>query len=121
MIDLIPKAIARELAKLVRSRDTWKRRALDRAADRSPERRREIENRDKAVERLLFLISVEGVGNLARGGWGCLYEALEALRPDVAKVYSDEGGGREGARAARLRFFPSEDDLADEARAGDDE
>ena len=32
---MIPRAITRELAKLVRSRDTWRRRALDRAAGTS--------------------------------------------------------------------------------------
>ena len=48
---MIPKAITRELDKLVRDRDRWKRRALDRAAVRSKDRKREIEARDKAVER----------------------------------------------------------------------
>mgnify|MGYP000567720618 CR=1 FL=1 len=112
---MIPRAITRELAKLVRSRDTWRRRALDRAADRSPERRSQIEARDRAVEHLLLMVWLYGLPS-GRGAGGEFYAALKALRPDVAAVYDDEGGGGAGARAAQRRFFPTADDLADEAR-----
>jgi hypothetical protein len=119
VLDLIPKAIAREVAKLVRDRDRWKRKALDRAADRSPERRRDIANRDRAVEHMLHMVWLYGLPS-GRGAGGEFYEALKALRPDVAEVYYEEGGSS-GARTAQLRFFPTADDLADEAREAKDD
>ncbi len=117
---MIPRAIARELAKLVRSRDTWRRRALDRAADRSPERRAEIEGRDRACRELLFAIAVEGTSKLSRGGQGCLARAIEALRPDVAAAWEHEGGDVAGAGVVMRRFFPTTDDLADETLEDDE-
>lgn len=103
---LIPRAIERELEKLVRDRDRWKRRALDRAVVRSKDRRHEIDARDKAVRELLFLAAVEGMSSLSRGGKGCVWRAVELLRPDIAKVWGDED-----ARTALKRFFPDPDDL----------
>lgn len=111
--DILPKAITAALTKLVRDRDRWRRRALDRAAVRSPARRAEIAARDRAVEQLLFGCYIEGSPGRgsSRGAWGCFYSALEALRPDVAAVYSDAGGGTEGARLAWRRFFPMPEDI----------
>lgn len=86
---MIPKAIERELRKLVRDRDRWKRLAQDRAPIRSAERRREIEDRNEAVYRLLFLIAIEGVSGLTRGGRGCVYDAIAALRPDIDRELAD--------------------------------
>lgn len=103
---MIPRAIERELEKLVRDRDRWKRRALDRAAVRSKDRRREIEARDKAVRELLFLAAVEGMSSLSRGGKGCVWRAVELLRPEVAKVWGDTD-----AMTALKRFFPNPEDL----------
>lgn len=60
-----------------------------------------------AAERLLFLLDVEGVRGLSRGGKSCVWDALSALRPDVAKVADEEGAG-----VARRRFYPSPDDSA---------
>lgn len=116
MIDLIPKAIVRELVKLVRDRDRWKRKALDRAPVRSADRKREIEARDEAVRALLFAIAVEGTSTLSRGGQGCLARAIKALRPDVDAAWEREGGDVTGAYVVMKRFFPTADDLADEAR-----
>jgi hypothetical protein len=105
---MIPKAITRELDKLVRDRDRWKRRALDRAAVRSKDRKREIEARDKAVERLLFGVAIEGLAaRQSRGAVGCLWRAIEALRPDIAETMKDVG--LDGAHDALHRFFPQED------------
>ncbi len=104
---MIPKAITRELEKLVRDRDRWKRKALDRAAVRSPDRRREIAARDKAAEELLTMAYLYGVGTLCRGSRGCLWEALAALRPDIVETMPN---GFEDAGDARRRFFPSPDD-----------
>ena len=117
---MIPRAITRELAKLVRSRDGWKRKALDRAAVRSPDRRAEIKARDLACRELLFAIAVEGTRSLSRGGQGCLARAIEALRPDVYAAWGHEGGDAHGAGVVMRRFFPTADDLADEAREDGD-
>lgn len=109
---MVPKAITRELAKLVRDRDAWKRKALDRAAVRSPDRRREIAARDLAVEKLLYAVWVEGlVVKASRGARGAVWEAIEALRPDIAATMEN---GLDDARDALRRFFPSPDDLKDE-------
>ncbi len=108
---MIPKAINRELEKLVRDRDRWKRKALDRAAVRSIDRKREIAARDKAVYELLFLAAIEGIGGLSRGGKGCVWRAVEALRPEVAKVWEAED-----ARTALRRFYPTKEDLEDGGR-----
>lgn len=108
---MIPKAIERELKKLVRDRDRYKRLAQDRAPVRSADRKREIAARDKAAYELLFLVAIEGTSGLSRGGKGCVWRALEALRPDIAKVWAEED-----ARTALKRFFPTKEDLEDEAR-----
>ncbi len=110
---LIPVAITRALEKLVRERDRYKRLAQDRAPVRSADRRREIAARDQAVRELLFLVAIEGTNTLTRGGRGCIERAIEALRPDLAKVWVDDGGGTEGARAALVRFYPEKEDLED--------
>ncbi len=102
---LIPRAIVAALEKLVRDRDRWKRVALDRAPVRSADRKRELAARDHAVERLLFLVDIEGIGKLSRGGKGCVWAAVEALRPDVAKVWEESDAG-----TARRSFFPGPDD-----------
>ncbi len=105
---MIPKTITCELEKLVRDRDRWKRRALDRSAVRSADRRREIEARDRAVERLLFAIDIEGIAhNAARGARGCLWDAIKLLRPDIAATMEN---GIEDAGEALQRFFPDEED-----------
>lgn len=104
---MIPKTIERELTKLVRDRDRWKRRALDRSPDRSHARRTELAARDEAVRNLLFLAGVEGYRGLSRGGVGCLWRALEALRPDITATMPN---GLDDAHAALSRFFPTEDD-----------
>ncbi len=110
---MIPKAITREVAKLVRDRDRWKRRALDRAAVRSPDRTLEIAARDKAVRDLLFGIGIEGLAShQSRGGLGCLWRAIEALRPDIAATMEN---GLDDAGEALRRFFPEPEDLRDEA------
>ncbi len=98
---MIPKAIVAALEKLVRDRDRQKRLALDRAPVRSADRRRELAARDLAVRKLLFLVDVEGVNTLSRGGRGCIWEAVKALRPEVAKVWKEKG-----SREAMDRFFP---------------
>jgi hypothetical protein len=103
---VIPKAITRELEKLVRERDRYKRLAQDRAPVRSADRRREIEARDKAVHDLLFLVVIEGIEKLSRGGKGRVYDAVKGLRPDVAKAWDEEG-----ADAAKARFYPQPEDL----------
>ena len=114
---LIPGGIAAALCRLVRDRDRWKRKALDRAANRSPARKREIEARDLAAERLLFGIALEGLSShQSRGARSCLWDALQALRPDITATMT---GGFEDAHDALQRFFPNEDDLKDEA--GSDE
>lgn len=106
---MIPKAIERELEKLVRDRDRWKRRAMDRAADRSPERARQIEARDRAVDLLFYAIDIEGlISKASRGARGAVWEAIEALRPDIATT--PVNGLENDAGNARRRFFPSPDD-----------
>ena len=103
---MIPKASGRELGKLVRDRDRWKRKALDRAPVRSADRKREIAARDKAVDRLLYAVDVEGLlSHAARGVRGAVWEAIEALRPDIAETMKDTGL-EDGACEARERFFP---------------
>ncbi len=105
---MIPRAITLSLEKLVRAHDRWKRLALDRAPVRSADRKREIAARDRAVERLLFAIDIEGLAShQSRGARGCLWDALEALRPDIAATMD----GLEDAGAARARFFPDPEDL----------
>ncbi len=100
---MIPKAITREIEKLVRDRARWKRKALDGAADRSPDRKREIGARDRAVELLLNMIWLYGVQH----GWdNDLWDVLRMLRPDVAATMSSF----DDAREARRRFFPRTDD-----------
>lgn len=104
------KATESRWEKLVRDRDRWKRKALDRAADRSPDRRREIEARDLAVERILFAVAIEGIlSHAARGARGCLWKAIEALRPDIAATM--ENGLEDDAHEALRRFFPRPEDL----------
>lgn len=103
---MIPKAMQLELEKLVRDRDRWKRKALDRAAPRSKDCTREIAARDEAVRELLFLVAIDGIGSLSRSGKGCVWRAVQVLRPDVAAVWE-----KEDARAAMRRFFPTSDDL----------
>lgn len=108
---MIPKAITTALEKLVRDRDRWKRLALDRAPVRSADRRREIEARDEAVRLLLYAIDVEGLvgqsSNASRGARGALWEAIEALRPDIAETMEN---GLDDAREALDRFFPNHED-----------
>lgn len=105
---MIPKAVTRELEKLVRDRDRWKRKALDRAANRSPERKAEIEARDKAVEKLLFAVYIEGLASKqSRGAIGCLWKAIQLLRPDIAETMEN---GLDDAREAHKRFFPDPDE-----------
>jgi hypothetical protein len=103
---MIPRAITRELEKLVRDRDRWKRLAQDRAPVRSADRKREIAGRDGAVRGLLFLVAIEGTSGMTRGAKGKVWSAVETLRPDVHKVWSDEGGDEHGAHVALHRFFP---------------
>jgi hypothetical protein len=104
-----PKAILRELEKLVRDRDRWKRRALDRAAVRSADRKREIAARDEAAKSILFGVAIEGLAShQSRGGKGCLWTALESLRPDITETM---GNGLEDAHDALHRFFPEPEDL----------
>lgn len=105
---MIPKAIDRELQKLVRDRDKWKLLAQDRAPVRSADRKREIDGRDKAAECILTLAYLYGVGELGRGSRGCLWDALEALRPDIVATMRN---GWDDAADALRRFFPSADDL----------
>ncbi len=106
---MIPRALTLALEKLVRDRDRWKRRALDRAAVRSADRKREIAARDKAVERLLFAVDIEGLAaHQSRGAKGCLWEAIEALRPDIAATMEN---GLADAGDALKRFFPFPEDL----------
>jgi hypothetical protein len=101
---MTPKAIDRELQKLVRDRDRWKRKALDRAAVRSPDRKREIAARDKAVERILYAVGVEGVlSKAARGARGAMWEAVKVLRPDIAETMVN--GLEDDAFEALQRFF----------------
>lgn len=103
---MIPKTITRELEKLVRERDRYKLLAQDRAPVRSADGKRAIEGRDKAVKDLLFLVNVEGIGSLSRGGKDCIFRAVEALRPDVAAIWRDS----DDPRMTRKRFFPEPDD-----------
>jgi hypothetical protein len=106
---VIPKTITAALEKLVRDRDRWKRLALDRAPVRSADRRREIAARDRAVERLLFAIDIEGLAShQSRGARGDLWDALEALRPDITETMES---GLDDAGEARRRFFPDLEDL----------
>ncbi len=103
---MIPKTITRELEKLVRERDRYKLLAQDRAPVRSADGKRAIEGRDEAVRQLLFLVNVEGINTLSRGGKGCVFRAVKALRPDVAAVWEES----DDPRMARKRFFPDPDD-----------
>ena len=86
---MIPEALTIELEKLVRDRDHFERLATDRAPEDSDERKKEIEDRDKAVRELLFLVAIEGIDKLSRGGKGCIWRAVELLRPDISKVWGD--------------------------------
>lgn len=114
---MIPKAITSALESLVRDRDRYKRLALDRAPVRSADRKREIAARDRAVERLLFGIWVEGLAShQSRGGLGCLWTAIESLRPDIAETMKDATleSYPAAAREALRRFFPSPDDAPED-------
>ncbi len=107
---MIPKAITTALDALVRDRDRYKRLALDRAPVRSADRRREIEARDKAVERLLYGIWIEGLAShQSRGAVCALFDAIKLLRPDVAATMEN---GLDDAGHARRRFFPDPEDIA---------
>ncbi len=44
---------------------------------------------NQAVRKLLFLVAIEGISSLSRGGKGCVFEAVEFLRPDIAKQWAD--------------------------------
>lgn len=57
---------------------------------------------DEAVRELLFLVAVEGMECLSRGGKGCVFRAVEILRPDIAKLWSEEDDPHELLH----RFFP---------------
>lgn len=102
---MIPRPIVRALEKLVRDRDRWKRRALDRRTSRGAKKERAAQI-DKAAERILFMLAIEGVNGLSRGGRSCVWDALRALRPDAAKVAEEE----DPATALR-RFFPDPEDV----------
>ncbi len=104
---MIPVAITRALEKLVCERDLYKRLAQDRAPVRSADRKREIAARDQAVERLLFMLSIYAPHD--RGTRGCVFDAIEALRPDIAKLLADG----EDAGDVRRRFWPEREDLED--------
>jgi hypothetical protein len=106
-VSIIPKALTLELEKLVRERDHFERLAADRAPVDSDERKQEIEARDKAVRELLFLVAIEGIDKLSRGGKGCVWRAVELLRPDVSKVW----GETDDPHATLHRFFPDPEDL----------
>ena len=45
---------------------------------------------DYAVHELLVLVAIEGISTLSRGGKGCVFRALEALRPDIARQWADD-------------------------------
>lgn len=114
---MIPKAIMAALEKLVRDRDRWKRIALDRAPVRSADRKREIAARDRAVEKLLFGIGIEGLASRqSRGALGCLWTAIESLRPDIAATMKDATleSYPAAAHEALRRFFPSPNDVAED-------
>lgn len=100
---MIPKAIATGLEKLVRDRDRWKRKALDRAPVGSADRRREIGARDGAVYALLFAVAIEGLASRqSRGARGRLWDAIQLLRPDIAATMANWLDAHE----AMGRFFP---------------
>lgn len=60
---------------------------------------------DRAVRELLYLVAIEGIGTLSRGGKGCVFRALAALRPDIAEQWGD------GADPHHLlnAYFPDHD------------
>ena len=44
---------------------------------------------DSSVYELLFLAGIEGISTLSRGGKGCVYRAVELLRPDIAAEWDE--------------------------------
>lgn len=63
---------------------------------------RKKERIDLAVRELLFLVAIEGIGHLSRGGKGCVFRAVEILRPDIAKEWSET----EDANGVLNKYFP---------------
>lgn len=104
---MIPRVITRALEKLVRERDRWKRLAQDRAPVTSADRKREIAARDKAVHDLLFLVAIEGISHLSRGGQGRVYDAIKGLRPEVAQAWDET----DDPLGTMNRFYPDPEDL----------
>lgn len=107
---MIPQGVVHGLETLVRDRDRWKRKALDRAAVRSTDRKREIAARDDAVRTLLYAVWVEGLtSHCSRGARGCVWDAIKVLRPDIAETMEN---GLDDAHDALRRFFPKPEDDA---------
>jgi hypothetical protein len=67
------------------------------------------EAQDRAVRELLFLAGIEGISRLSRGGKGCVFRAVEALRPDIAALWAEDA---EPADLLR-RFFPDSFEASD--------
>lgn len=57
---------------------------------------------DEAAYELLFLVEIEGMRALSRGGKGCVFRAIRALRPDIAERLVDSGWNDDLLR----EFFP---------------
>jgi hypothetical protein len=60
---------------------------------------------DEAVRELLFLAAIEGMECLSRGGKGCVFRAIDALRPDIAELWAND----HEAKSLLDRFFPDGD------------
>lgn len=58
---------------------------------------------NEAAYELLFLVEIEGIGCLSRGGEGCVFRAIRALRPDIAERLAE---GRWSDDLLLREFFP---------------
>lgn len=84
-------------------REMCHRRTAETVAPAEPE---EDSATNQAVRELLFLVAIEGISKLSRGGKGCVFRAVEALRPDIAKQWEN------GAEPSHLlgAYFPDAED-----------
>lgn len=64
---------------------------------------------DRACRELLFLAGIEGIKCLSRGGKGCIFRAVEELRPDIAAEWRADMG-EDGSGLLRKHFPELEDE-----------
>lgn len=81
----------------------------DAAMDLGERLQRNAKEADEAARELLFLAAIEGMSCLSRGGKGCVFRAVELLRPDIAKLWGD----MEDPHDLLYRFFPEAEDVED--------